>query len=82
MKIDDDADFVFYMSYDKKDVSCEVPFINAWVEEKNVKLNNYVIITDENNFDKILKDEKFSISTIDNYYEEFKKCVSKLKDER
>lgn len=81
-KINNDASLIFHMSYDKTEVSYEYPFINAWVEEKEFKVKNYVVITEENNFAKILSNEKFSISTIDNYYSEFKNCILKLEDER
>lgn len=78
--IENDADLVFYMSYDKKDISCDSPFVNTWVEEKKIKLKNYIIINDKNNFDRLLSSEEFSISTIDNYYDEFNNCISKLMD--
>ena len=81
LEIDNDADLIFNLSYEKKDVSYNRPFINAWVEEEDVKIKDYILVTNDN-YDKMLNDEKYSISTIDNCYNEFKKCVIKLKDER
>lgn len=80
--IGEDASFIFCMSYDKRNISYDKPFINAWVEEKNIKLKNYCLISEKNNFNKLLSDEDFSISVIDNYYDEFNRCISKLKDKR
>ena len=80
--ISDDADFIFNMSYDKKEVSFDRPYINVWVEEENKKIKNYIMVNDKNDFNKLLSNEEFSISNIDNYYDEFKKYIFMLKDER
>lgn len=81
-QIEDNADLVFYMYYNKKEINCDKPYINAWVEEKDIRLKNYIIITEDNDFTKMFRNEKFSISTIDNYYDEFKNYILKLKDKR
>ena len=81
-KVDFQADFIFYLSYDKKDISFNKAFINAYVEKKDVKIDNYVLISKKNNFEKLLCDELFSVSVIDNYYEEFNECISKIIDKR
>lgn len=80
-KINEDANFVFCMSYDKKKVFYDVPYLNAWVEESKDMIKDYVLITNDD-YQKMLSGEKFSISTIDNGNSEFQKYLLKLKDER
>ena len=79
-KIEADADFIFCMSYYKKNVSYNNPYLNAWIEEQDIKIKKFILIT-EPNFQKLLQEENFSISNIDNDYQNFKKYISKLKDE-
>lgn len=80
-EIGEDANFIFHMSYDKKEVLYDKPYVNAWVEKEDVKLNNYILIDDKKDFSKLINDNDFSISNIDNYYDEFKKYICKLRDE-
>lgn len=80
-QIDEDADLIFSMSYDKKNVLYDKPYINAWVEENDIKFKEFILVT-EYNFKKLLEDSELSISNIDNDYKEFKKYISKLKDKR
>lgn len=79
--IEEDADFIFCMSYHKKNISYDKPYLNAWVEEENIKIKNFIIVT-EKNFQRLLKNEEFTLSNIDNDYQKFQKCISKLKGER
>ena len=80
-EFDECADFVFSISYDKKKVSYNKPYISAWVEEKKINYKNFILIEDEN-YQKMLEIKDFSISTIDSYFKNFEKCILKLIDKR
>lgn len=79
--INEDANLIFKMSYTKQNISYDKPFINAWVEEESAKITNYILIDDKNSYQKLLDSEKKSISNIDNFYNNFKKYIYKLKQE-
>lgn len=80
-EMSDDADFIFIISYNKKEVPSDKCYINTWVEEKNIKLDNFILVT-EYDYQKLLENKEFSISTIERDSKEFQKCISKLKDKR
>lgn len=80
-EMSNDADLAFVISYDKKDISLDCPYISVWVEEKKIKLDNYILIT-EFNYQKLLETKEFFISTIERDSEEFQKCITKLEDKR
>jgi len=80
-EITNDADFIFSISYDKKKISYDKPYLIAWIEEKNTKLKNFILIKDYN-FQKMLEKQEFSISTIKHNTQEFQKYIFKLKDKR
>lgn len=79
--IDEFMNLFFQISYQKKEVLYDVPYINVWVEEEEGDFNNYILINDKNSLKKLDNNEEFTISNIDNYYKEFKKYISKLKNE-
>lgn len=79
--IEEDADFIFCISYHKKNISYNKAYLNAWVEEENIKIKNFIVVT-EKNFQRLLENEEFIHSNIDNDYQQFQKCISKLKGER
>ena len=80
-EISNDVDLIFVISYDKKEVFEEKPYINVWVEEKDVSLDNFILVT-EYDYQKMLETKEFSISAIESDSKQFQRCISKLKDKR
>ena len=76
------------------DMQLEIPdFSTRYSEILQSKKKNIIYIKDVfdnstfryrtyNVMESMKNNEKYSISTIDNYYDEFRKCISTLKNER
>jgi hypothetical protein len=77
-----DADFIFQLSYEKKEIEENVPMINAWVLKEDFKNYNYINIGGKNSIEKMNQSSSYSLSKIDNYYTDFRNYIQKLKGDR
>lgn len=75
-----DADFLFQLSYHKKDISNDIPYVNAWVEETEFVCKNYILLNQKNAYQELLENRDFSISGIDHCNADFKKYLNMLYD--
>lgn len=77
-KIEDDADLIFIMSYDKKEVYLDKPTIVSWVEEENFDKKEFINISNSDAVKRLEGKEKFSLTKIENQSKAFIECIQKI----
>lgn len=80
-EIDKEADLIFQLSYQKQESSTNVPTIFSWIEEFDYTKSEFINILEKKSSQKILNAHDNVVTKIDNYFNDFKNNIKKLKKE-
>ena len=80
-KIEEHADFLFQLSYEKEDFSSQISTIAGFVLENNYEKKEVIELNHLENIDFIHDNEKLEMTKINNDYSKFEKCLNEIKEE-
>lgn len=79
-KIEEYADFVFKVSYDKEDMIDDVSTVVAVVSRSAISKKEVIVIEDSKEFK--FNNEKVKNTYIENYFKEFKRALREVKEDK